>query len=815
MPLCSDIRIEKHNVFIDENSKLIESFTVNNFSNERFFVTGMNAFELPNSFVSVKEFDFQQSIGPYSSGSVEVEIESFSVDSLKSEEAIIQLEGYFLGGKNCYFEDIEKSFTVYVLDVEEEASCNDIQLSTFNVEVPENTSKIIVFSIKNNSNKNFYVDSVRFSQSVFNYFNAVIEDFDSFIESNGVGEIIVKINSESVSFDESEELLLQVKGMFANDSLNCSFNEISKSFEVKILNQDSESLCDEIIIHERDFHVEENRVSHEAFNIENRSSLDFTVLDVEAFDNSAFFDLREEQFSPLIRANDEGFIELRIESESVSTDSSGIGFVKLKGKFEDETYCSFSDIGTKSFTVFVDDIDNDNEQLCNNLTIETFTVRLNSGETVIKSFKLKNDSPQNFVVDFVDAWDYSGFFQVSEQNWDSIVESNDSGKINVKIKAHSTEQNKSGTAFLKLRGHFTNGIVCTSSEIGTKSFEVKVKGSLSDSETSACSAFELIVPETKTVLGEELFNILIDNPSNKTGIIFLNGENLSIEPQTILIPAFEEFSSTIKVKLLNNLQGILNYEVQLSGCPVLLKQTRILSSPQKLIDITSFPLKKVISETGSISIVVKNNSSKTQTVRIAIEGLPSTWAVDEKILSLNPGESKTVSLNIKTKGFGVFNAEIVAESQGFQVRKQISFNVRIPEELINIDAVIESPVNGNTYTLKALIENNANERISGRIELNVPSEWKIEGPKTIELNANESNEFVFKVTPLNELTKEVLSSLTLTLESGQEITVLLTFKPKPLSIGAALASLESGWVNIGLIIVVLILIALLFYQRKK
>jgi hypothetical protein len=133
------------------------------------------------------------------------------------------------------------------------------------------------------------------------------------------------------------------------------------------------------------------------------------------------------------------------------------------------------------------------------LDIETQSITLKAGENSTENFYLVNNSSQNFYIDAVQAYDYDSGFESSAASLDDRADAfGGSADIQVKIHAFDSAQEKTGTAYLKVKGHFTDGKQCSYNDIGVASFNVSIKGKEVIKE---CSDFKLTVPAGYFVTG--------------------------------------------------------------------------------------------------------------------------------------------------------------------------------------------------------------------------------------------------------------------------------------------------------------------------
>ena len=148
--------------------------------------------------------------------------------------------------------------------------------------------------------------------------------------------------------------------------------------------------CDEIWVDADDVSIERNETDYFYFQIVNDSEQDFTVYEAEVWKRTGDYEIRLVDWPNEVRENDEGELTIRIETGPLDSRSVGEAYIKIRGEFEDDTYCGFTHIGTTYFDVTVEEGDTDPE--CRELDLRVSNVYIDEDSRKTVSFTIENDS---------------------------------------------------------------------------------------------------------------------------------------------------------------------------------------------------------------------------------------------------------------------------------------------------------------------------------------------------------------------------------------------------------------------------------------
>ncbi|MDO8538165.1 MAG: DUF6049 family protein [archaeon] len=817
---CNDIDFISRTVTMNENDSTTETFSIENNSDSRFNITQVDAYD-NSSIVTVDETNFDTSIASNSSANVDIDIDSSSVSSTQNATGFVKISGEFANGRTCSFSDIgTESFPIRVLNSGDSGSgtCSSIDLRLTNVTIDEDSTDTFDFTIDNPTDSTFIVDNIDLVESS-QYFDVEEVFHDSFINQFDDGQLRIRVNSNAISGDRTGTVSVRVTGRFSGGD-SCTASEVGiESFTVNVEEGSNNAACTDIKINTRNVSIDEDSTDFQTFTISNRNDSRFILTDVQAVsNNSALVDVDVDSFDEISDNDDASNVELRFNSSNVSSNKSTTAYLKATGYFENGQTCSFSSIAQPVYTITVRNTDDSDGSVCANIDVSSKTVRVQEGQEEFESFTINNRTNRNFIIDNVTVSDSDNAFTSSAYQWDDRVNANNSGTITARIKANTVSQEEVGDARIQIRGHFTNGTTCSSSQVGTVSFSVIVEnsGSTGGSSGNSCDDFELSVPNFEKVSGRETINVAVNNPLSRTGTIKLSGNNLSISPTTISIPANSYFTKDIDVELLSGTRSFLVYDVDLRNCNVLSKTTEIISSELSGdFEIVSFPSIKNISGEGTIPVTVQNNSDSQQQVEVFLEALPSSISSSKETLNIPAGSSRTAQINVSGNVSGDYPAKLIVQVDNAKEERDLtvrfsgsnSGNVRA-----NVTASNASIT--NTYDVLVKLTSNSSDSVNGTIELNVPDGWNVSGNNQFDLAARENDTFTFNITPNRTLSESETISINVFFD-GQQLSEAVELQPATNPIGTAFAVLGNSWVNLVLVIIIILLIYALWKRNSN
>lgn len=220
-----------------------------------------------------------------------------------------------------------------------------------------------------------------------------------------------------------------------------------------------------------DIELSENSSEGDSFRIENNSSRDFYIDEINVYDSISYFEADEDSYPSRIDSDDYGILDLDVHAYSVSYTRSNDAYIRVRGHFSNDSGCE----KTFSFRVRVLDEGSGSAGAdCPDMGFYTNDFDMYENSSASKTFTIRNDSDRDFTIDNVYANDSSSYFTVSEESTLSKVYANSSATFRVNANSSGVSQDITGKAKVSLNGRFSNGSYCSTSDI-YEEFSVKVR----------------------------------------------------------------------------------------------------------------------------------------------------------------------------------------------------------------------------------------------------------------------------------------------------------------------------------------------------
>ncbi len=239
--------------------------------------------------------------------------------------------------------------------------------------------------------------------------------------------------------------------------------------------------CDNIWIDSEDIVMERSDTDYFYFPIYNDYDEDFDIYAIEVWRDNGEFGITLVDYTKIIDADDEGEITIKIETENLDDESLGQAYIKVRGEFDDGTYCGFTQIDETYFDVDVEM--NKEEPGCNDIKIDTVNVYINENSTKTVSFEIENMSDEDFDLYDIDIEENSSYFDAEIYSKPSLVRDNDNEIFRVKIESNSVSGDRQETVKLEAKGRFDNGDYCSFSSIDEEEFTVFVENTSGSGST--------------------------------------------------------------------------------------------------------------------------------------------------------------------------------------------------------------------------------------------------------------------------------------------------------------------------------------------
>jgi len=454
--------------------------------------------------------------------------------------------------------------------------CQDIWVDVDDIITERNETEYFYFPIYNDSEEDFAISEAK-AWREDGEFEILLTDYPDVIDAEDEGELTIRVKTGSLDEESFGSAYVEVRGSFEDEY--CGFGEIGESYfdvVVEVDDSDHELDCSDIAIYTSNVYIDEDSTKTVSFEIENFSDQDFDLQGLEIEENSSYFDGEIYSKPSEIRGNDSESFRVRIESERVSRDREGDARIRARGRFDSGEYCSYSETEDDEFTVFVE---NDSggpspgpspERECDSIHLNAGAVRARIGETGFATVFIENNSPENFLIDYVSVFDSSPNFKAEEKGYGKLVPSFGSTFVNVAVRAYDYAKTGREQAFVEARGHFQNQQTCTIFGDSIASFPVVIEeragqGPVQDNSQGNCDLFSLHVPNNKEISKSGTIPITIDNRTMERASIRLSGPGLEVQPKLISIPRNSLVSENIRVSS-KLAKTSLVYSIEALGC---------------------------------------------------------------------------------------------------------------------------------------------------------------------------------------------------------------------------------------------------------
>ncbi len=416
------------------------------------------------------------------------------------------------------------------------------------------------------------------------------------------------------------------------------------------------AICDNIWIGAEDIVMKRADTEYFYFPIYNDYDKDFDTYAIEVWRDTGEFDVSLVDYTEVIDAEGEGEITIRVETGNLDEESFGQAYIKIRGEFDDERYCGFTQIDETYFDVIVEM--DESKPGCNDIRIDAFNVYINENSTETVSFEIENRSGEDFGLYDIDLEENSSYFDAWIYSMPSIVRDDDNETFRVKIESNSVSEERQGTVSIEAKGMFDNGDYCSFSNIDEEEFTVFVEnssGSQNTSNTQEDSEIELVASTVQAERGRTGYaTLFLENNAEENFLvdyigIFDLSSNFKAEESGYekTVPAFGSSYINVKVNAYDY-ASIGNYEayLEIAGHYQNGKQVHIFGDslgtfPVEIVEKRVFeyansepvgqetcsyfslivPSKANIEESGTVPITVDNRSYDRATIRLYGAGL--------------------------------------------------------------------------------------------------------------------------------------------------------------------------------------------------
>lgn len=766
--------------------------------------------------LDVRGINYSSTVSPNSTGYATIRLRSSGVSSDYTGSFEISVVGKY--GNNP---DIHRTYNVTYHIYDEystnHGNCRDISLDERYSFVFEDNKVYVKDLIINNDSRDYDFEITNISLQDLSSVKTKIISYPETIYRRNTGTIKTEYLIENINHNINTSVRLEIEGKLTRTgsySRNCNITETVRLnlrntttpetpstscssiqiFAPNILQQGNDSKQYTI---DNGFFIKNN--TNQKFNIDN-ISITTTTNKATTTRTTTTNNIYAESTMPLI---------FTINTQEVPSSLSERLTIRVNGRFDDNTYCNFSDISkTVDFKI------TGPEDKCSKVNLSSKIITQGRNE-----ISLSNNTNETFYVE--------SFLINNKHNLDATIVNHQ--QTVYKNDITNVPINFSGTGSLEIlfKGRFADGYVCEYRDTSAGLFNAQ-KTDYSFDESNDC-LINLNIPNNFQIkdLIEHLDFSFINN-TLKGGRIIITGQGLVVSPTVVSFSGLESFNETLTLSNYNNPKTI-NYTVLLTGCDpqnFITNVSEIVDFSQRL-EVLSYPQRITPQDKEvTFSLVLKNNFSYNEDITIKLAGFPNTWNIQDKRVVIPSRDTQTISLsmtidelseNKEYSGFieaYKFNELVFKKPLVIDLFKEASEKIDVSYTLKQIENL------KNAYSLVLTINNTAGTDKALSVNFIESDSLKdslvIEGPLQIDLSENEIKNIEYKIVSpkelfLNDLKINVVDKETNTIL--EEIVVIPERTSLPFLTG--FFSLGSTQNILLLLIVIVVIIVVVNVNKKK
>ncbi|VVB99578.1 Uncharacterised protein [uncultured archaeon] len=248
---CANLDVSTRTIYMSGNETKRVSFDVHNNARRDMRIRNVEVSGDNSPYFSARLVDYDSYINSGSYGNIEMELSSNNYSGYREATVYIDISGESASTSGSYYNDYyndyghyngsycsngtrTESFKVVISGYSSGSygTCGETRLSASDIEVPEKSRQEQRVTIRNNSYRDFQVDTVIVNESNI-YFSASVDSRPSVVPANGSADIILSINSDAVSGNKSGNVNVSVAGRYSNGNY-CSTAAIYRDFKVTV-----------------------------------------------------------------------------------------------------------------------------------------------------------------------------------------------------------------------------------------------------------------------------------------------------------------------------------------------------------------------------------------------------------------------------------------------------------------------------------------------------------------------------------------------------------------------------------------------------
>ncbi|MEM4630831.1 MAG: hypothetical protein QXU92_04460 [Candidatus Diapherotrites archaeon] len=427
-----------------------------------------------------------------------------------------------------------------------------------------------------------------------------------------------------------------------------------------------EAFCNDFQFNTYDFSVEAGNSYELVFGLVNYSPKDLEVHNVRVFSNSFDLEIKNVKFDRIVKANSQGVVSFIVSVPFDAKAKNSSIELSLNGTFKDGAYCGQEDTrtivnvsiipkenlretklvltenqnigftGSASFfrpkkeetqsidwqinqtnytqqttqenkTMLFSNYENKITPSCENLSLQTDNLTINSDSTKTFFAVLKNYSSEDFFIQKIEILKESNYLGIEATRDNKIVFSGQEAAIRVRVFATKTENTFNEPVLLKVKGNYNSGLECTI----TKNFIITLVG-----ENPQKEQIKLTLPE-KSILDNDFITFSLENNSNEKVLVIVSSNDFTISPKQFEFNQKTKGERTIAING-TNLKGKIFFKVMQGNEKMFEKFMAIerqqnknqtpITQPQETKEekANALPENKDFSLTGLASIITEN-----------------------------------------------------------------------------------------------------------------------------------------------------------------------------------------------------------------
>ncbi len=338
----------------------------------------------------------------------------------------------------------------------QEATCSELELSASSYTLGAGDTKKAVFYIINSSKMDIDIADAQIFIDGFGA-NAQNIKFDKAIAHNKIGKIEFDLKSDSDAQNKMLNAKVKVSGTF-RDGTYCAPSETEKDFTVSVYSTrptghseiNAQQFRSQVQGSTAYLQAKEAQQGWTQVNLGNYNSGNYN-----AYNNPANY-------------GSQGYY---------GNSNSNTGNYSGNNSNLDGRQAIVTDYGVTQFTA----------QNCSGLSISAQNISVDAQESKTGYFTIKNFAPEDFSIDSMETIEYSPDFEASVSRDSARIYAGGTGVLKIKVYASQTEQDSTGSAHVKVLGHFNSGLSC---EFLSENFYVRVNGA--DRATAADISLDFV-----------------------------------------------------------------------------------------------------------------------------------------------------------------------------------------------------------------------------------------------------------------------------------------------------------------------------------